>query len=63
MNSTTGIDLSNIKRQEAFVMNLIDACAFAANNIRNIVDREGINDGEKQDILSPSLTKRIRLKT
>lgn len=49
--SINSIDLSNIKRQEAFVLNLIDACAFAANNIRNIVDREGINDGEKQDIL------------
>lgn len=44
--SVNSIDLSNIKRQEAFVLNLIDACAFAANNIRNIVDTE-----QGQDIL------------
>lgn len=36
--------LSDIKRNEAFVLNLIDACAFAANNIRNIVDNEQEND-------------------
>lgn len=38
--SVNSIDLSNIKRQEAFVLNLIDTCAFASNNIRNIVDTE-----------------------
>lgn len=42
--SVNSIDLSNIKRQEAFVLNLIDACAFAANNIRNIVDNEQVQD-------------------
>jgi hypothetical protein len=36
--------LTEIKRNEAFVLNMIDACGFAANNIRNIVDAEQIND-------------------
>lgn len=36
--------LSDIKRNEAFVLNLIDACAFAANNMKNIVDNEQTND-------------------
>lgn len=39
-NSVSSTDFSNTKRQEAFVLNTIGACAFAANNIRNIVDRE-----------------------
>jgi hypothetical protein len=34
LNSQT---LSEHKRKEGFVLNLINACAFAANNIRNIV--------------------------
>lgn len=52
--SINSIDLSNIKRQEAFVLNLIDACAFAANNIRNIVDTEQVQDilGRKDFVAS-----------
>ncbi|MBP1646016.1 MAG: hypothetical protein H6Q16_1591 [Bacteroidetes bacterium] len=38
--------LTEIKIKDAFVLNLIDACAFAANNIRNIVD-----NGQVKDIL------------
>lgn len=41
INSTR---LSDIKRNEAFVLNLIDACAFAANNIRNIVFKDLSDD-------------------
>lgn len=42
-NSST---LSSVKRNEFFVLNLIEACAFATNNIRNIVDCQ-----QAQDIL------------
>lgn len=38
--------LTEIKIKDAFVLNLIDACAFAANNIRNIVDKK-----QEKDIL------------
>lgn len=41
---TTSNDLIRIKTNEAFVMNLISTCAFAANNIRNIVDNEQTGD-------------------
>lgn len=41
---TTSNDLIRIKTNEAFVMNLISTCAFAANNIRNIVDNEQTDD-------------------
>jgi hypothetical protein len=44
--TTTSETLSNLKRDEAFVMNLITTSAFAANNIRNIVDPQ-----QTQDIL------------
>jgi len=37
---TSSSDLTKIKTNEAFVLNLIGACAFAANNIRNMVDNE-----------------------
>ena len=43
---TTSENLSNLKRDEAFTMNLITTSAFAANNIRNI-----INPQQTQDIL------------
>lgn len=42
--NTTSDTLSAIKRREAFILNLIDSCAFAANNIRNIVDRDQPGD-------------------
>lgn len=35
---TSSSDLINLKRNEAFALNLISTSAFAANNIRNIVD-------------------------
>ena len=41
---TTSNDLIRIKTNEAFVMNLIGTCAFAANNIRNMVDDEQTSD-------------------
>lgn len=41
---TTSNDLIRIKTNEAFVMNLISTCAFAANNIRNMVDKEQTDD-------------------
>ncbi|MDR0422062.1 MAG: type VI-A CRISPR-associated RNA-guided ribonuclease Cas13a, partial [Proteiniphilum sp.] len=42
-----GIDSSSLSEQkadEAFVLSLIGSCAFAANNIRNIVDPEQTDD-------------------
>ncbi|MDP4203085.1 MAG: type VI-A CRISPR-associated RNA-guided ribonuclease Cas13a [Bacteroidota bacterium] len=42
--TTTSETLSNLKRDEAFVMNLITTSAFAANNIRNIVDPQQPKD-------------------
>ncbi|ADQ78341.1 hypothetical protein Palpr_0179 [Paludibacter propionicigenes WB4] len=41
---TTSNDLIRIKTNEAFVLNLTGTCAFAANNIRNMVDNEQTND-------------------
>jgi len=54
---TTSNDLIRIKTNEAFVLNLIGTCAFAANNIRNMVDKEQISDilGKREFI--DSLTK------
>jgi hypothetical protein len=47
LTETTDSDtLSLIKQREAFVLNLISVCAFASNNIRNIVDT-----GQASDIL------------
>ena len=45
-SQTNSITLSGIKRDEFFVLNLIESCAFATNNIRNIVDPQ-----QEKDIL------------
>ncbi len=49
--------LTEIKIKDAFVLNLIDACAFAANNIRNIVDKEQEKDILGKKYFVPSLNK------
>ncbi|MDR0789536.1 MAG: type VI-A CRISPR-associated RNA-guided ribonuclease Cas13a [Bacteroidales bacterium] len=54
LNSQT---LSEYKRKEGFVLNLINACAFAANNIRNIVDREQEKDILVKEYFIKSLAK------
>lgn len=54
---TTSNDLIRIKTNEAFVLNLIGTCAFAANNIRNIVDKEQIKDILGGDDFQKSLGK------
>jgi hypothetical protein len=43
-SKTDSTTLTDIKRNEGFVLNMIDACAFAANNIRNIIDTKQLND-------------------
>jgi hypothetical protein len=48
--------LSEQKADEAFALNLIGSCAFAANNIRNIVDPKQENDILSQDIGEKSLS-------
>lgn len=50
-------DLSTIKTQETFALKFIDACAFAANNLRNSIDPEQQSDilGKKE--IKASLTK------
>lgn len=56
-----GIDsrsLSEQKADEAFVLNLISNCAFAANNIRNIVDPEQTIDILMCKALQKSLAKK-----
>ncbi len=42
--TTSSTDLTRIKREDAFVMNLITTSVFAANNIRNIVYEELTKD-------------------
>jgi hypothetical protein len=54
---TTSNDLIRIKTNEAFVLNLIGTCAFAANNIRNMVDKEQIKDILGGDDFQKSLEK------
>lgn len=49
--------LTTIKRQEAFVLNMIGACAFASNNIRNIVDSEQGEDILVRKAFTESLNK------
>lgn len=49
--------LTEIKIKDAFVLNLIDACSFAANNIRNIVDKEQEKDILGKKYFVPSLNK------
>ena len=60
-NTTDSSRLTEIKRNEAFVLNMIDACAFAANNIRNIVDTEQTNDilGKTEYVQSLKKTNRV----
>jgi hypothetical protein len=53
----TSENLTNLKRDEAFVMNLITTSAFAANNIRNIIDPEQIKDIVGKDDFIRSLKK------
>ncbi|MDA3882188.1 MAG: type VI-A CRISPR-associated RNA-guided ribonuclease Cas13a [Bacteroidales bacterium] len=58
LTETTDSDtLSLIKQREAFVLNLISVCAFASNNIRNIVDTKQINDILGKTELENSLEK------
>lgn len=58
LTETTDSDtLSLIKQREAFVLNLISVCAFASNNIRNIVDTEQKNDILGKNDLVGSLEK------
>lgn len=54
---TTSDNLTNLKRDEAFVMNLITTSAFAANNIRNIVDSEQAEDILVKRLFTTSLQK------
>jgi hypothetical protein len=54
---TTSNDLIRIKTNEAFVLNLIGTCAFAANNIRNMVDNEQTSDILGKGDFSKSLLK------
>jgi hypothetical protein len=49
--------LSCIKADEAFAMHLAGMCAFAANNIRNIVDKTQENDILGQGDFSKSIAK------
>ncbi|MFA6367721.1 MAG: type VI-A CRISPR-associated RNA-guided ribonuclease Cas13a, partial [Bacteroidales bacterium] len=56
-NSISSTDLSNTKRQEAFVLNMIGACAFATNNIRNIIDSEQGEDILVRKAFTDSLNK------
>lgn len=55
--TTTSLTLSNMKRDEAFVMNLITTSAFAGNNIRNIVDSSQLKDILGKDDFINSLGK------
>ena len=48
-DDTNSSTLAKNKRDEFFVLNLVEACAFASNNIRNIVD-----ENQKSDILVKS---------
>ncbi|MDR0806340.1 MAG: type VI-A CRISPR-associated RNA-guided ribonuclease Cas13a [Enterobacteriaceae bacterium] len=50
--SVTSDDLQKLKTQESFTLQFINACAFAANNLRNIV-----NPSSEKDILG---TKDLR---
>lgn len=52
VNSET---LSSIKRDDFFVLNLVEACAFAASNIRNIIDHEQERDILGKDDFKESL--------
>ncbi len=55
-NEQTNSDtLTGIKRNEAFVLNLIGCCAFATNNIRNIIDATQTGDILHKDFFPSSL--------
>ncbi len=56
-STTSSSTLSAIKRNEAFVLNMIDTCAFTANNIRNIVDPSQMNDIIVKRYFEESFTK------
>lgn len=49
--------LSVIKRDEFFMLNFVEMCAFAANNIRNIIDKEQVNDILGKSDFEKSLAK------
>ncbi|MDR1847168.1 MAG: type VI-A CRISPR-associated RNA-guided ribonuclease Cas13a [Bacteroidales bacterium] len=52
---TNSKTLSEKKRQEGFLLNVLGCCCFAANNFRNIVDKKSWENGElKEDILLTS---------
>lgn len=56
-NDTSSSTLARTKRDEFFVLNLVEACAFASNNIRNIVDDTQVNDILGYDDLRKSIEK------
>lgn len=63
-DTTDSDQLSLLKRDEFFVLNLIEACAFATNNIRNIVGQKRCKDNQGnniqcEDILGQKITKGV----
>lgn len=52
--------LSKIKRNEFFVLNLVEMCTFASNNLRNIIDIEQEEDILGQRDLKNSLNEGLK---
>ncbi|SFL58495.1 hypothetical protein SAMN05216357_1312 [Porphyromonadaceae bacterium KH3CP3RA] len=55
----TNKDLITLKMDEGFLLSIIDACAFAGNNVRNIIDRYQTGDIIYKDILKKSIEKGV----
>lgn len=58
-DDVTNKDLITLKMDEGFLLSIIDACAFAGNNVRNIIDRNQTGDIISKNFLKESIAKKV----